>query len=446
MRIKIILTTLATLAAFVISAFSQNDFAPNAASGFSPFSMPQNLGGIINAAADDELPVIAPSGLSLYFTSARPGIGGRDIWVSQRATLSSAWGSPLNVSVLNTAANESPGHISPDGREMFFNSTRSGGIGGTDLWLSTRTDPSDDFGWTTPVNLGSAINTTFGEQNPNYFLNPVTGAGILFFSSDRVSGTPNVKDIYQSTRNPDGTFNPPVPVNELNSEADDNKTAITRDGLEIFFSSNRTGRAIFVSTRASVSAPWNPPVVVGGLSSEGTAAQPSLSPNGTLLYFASDRPGGTGGGDLYSAVRVSVNRTSTADFDGDGRADLSIFRPSDGTWHVLNSGTNTYLVRPFGLSNDKPAPGDYDGDGRTDFAIFRPSTGTWWISRSLDNTVSTMNWGISTDKPVPLDYDGDGRTDIAVYRGGTWYIVQSSTGAFRYEQFGSSSDIPVGGI
>lgn len=422
--------------------------APDAATSFSTFSVPQNMGPAINSASIDEHPIIAPSGLSFYFASDRPGgLGGRDIYVSQRATLSSAWGAAQNVGALNTNSNEVDGSMSPDGREMFMNSARADGIGGTDLYLSTRTDPTNDSGWTTPVNLGAVINSTFGEQNPNYFVDPATGAGTLFFSSDRGSGTAGVKDFYQSTRNADGTFNPPSLVNELNSAADEARTGISRDGLEIFFSSNRlvptTNQALFVSTRASTSANWNPPVHMASLSSVGSNAQPALSPDGTILYYVSNRPGGSGTGDLYASTRVSVNRSSTADFDGDGRSDLSVFRPSDGNWWVMESSTNTVRTRSFGQSGDRVVAGDYDGDGRTDRAIFRPSNGEWWILRSSNDSILVLNWGLATDKPAPGDYDGDGRADIAVYRDGTWYIIQSSNGNFRYEQFGTSSDVPV---
>jgi hypothetical protein len=325
---------------------------------------------------------------------------------------------------------------------MFLTSTRPDSLGGPDLWLSTRTDPDDDFGWTTPVHLGSVINSTHGEQTPTYFVDPATGVGTLFFSSDRISGTTNVKDIYQSTRKGDGTFNPPTLVNELNSIADDNRPAVSRDGLELFFGSNRTGnRAIFVSTRASTVAAWNPPMSVGSLNAGGVAAQPSLSADGTILYFTSNRPGGIGSGDIYSTFRVSVNRSPTADFDGDGRTDLSVFRPSDGSWWVMNSGDNTVTARSFGSNGDKIVPGDFDGDGRTDVAVWRPSTGSWWILRSSDGVVSTTKWGVETDIPVPADYDGDGKTDVAVYRGGEWYVLQSF-GGILIERFGLPGDVP----
>lgn len=420
--------------------------APNAATGFSTFSVPQNMGATINSAVIDEHPVIAPRGLSFYFASDRTGgLGGRDIYVSQRSTLSSAWGAASLVTILNTSSNEVPGSISPDGREMFMNSNRPGGSG-VDLYLSTRTDPNNDFGWTTPVNLGAVINSTFGDQNANYFADPATGAGTLFFSSDRSSGTANVKDFYQSTRNADGTFNPPSLVNELNSTADEARTAISRDGLEIFFSSNRltpatNTQAMFVSTRVSISAPWNPPVPVGSINTGGIAPQPALSSDGTVLYFISTRTGGFGTNDVYSATRLSVNRTPTSDFDGDGQTDLTVFRPSNGTWYTLGS-TNVFRAVQWGQAGDVPIAGDFDGDGRNDFTVYRG--GIWYTLRTSDGATSVTHWGLQSDKPVPGDYDGDGRTDFGVYRDDTWYALLSSNGHWLVRQFGVSGDIPIG--
>ena len=142
---------------------------------------------------------------------------------------------------------------------------------------------------------------------------------------------------------------------------------------------------------------------------------------------------------------LNANRNTTADFDGDGRADLSVFRPSEGRWFVIESSTGVFRVQSFGVNGDKIVPGDYDGDGRTDFAVFRPSNSSWYVLRSSNDSFSVLSWGLSTDKPAPADYDGDGRTDVAVYRDGAWYIIQSSNGQFVFRTFGTTGDTPVAG-
>ncbi len=135
------------------------------------------------------------------------------------------------------------------------------------------------------------------------------------------------------------------------------------------------------------------------------------------------------------------------DYDGDGKTDYAIFRPSTGTWWVLLSSTGKIVTQPFGMSGDIPVPGDYDGDGKTDYAIWRPSTGTWWVLLSSTGKTVSQPLGISGDIPVPADYDGDGKTDYAVWRpsSGTWYLIDSSTGLSVNQVWGKSGDIPVPG-
>jgi hypothetical protein len=137
---------------------------------------------------------------------------------------------------------------------------------------------------------------------------------------------------------------------------------------------------------------------------------------------------------------ISTDKLAPADYDGDGKADLGVFRA--GVWYLLKS-TEGFTAVQFGAGGDVPAPGDYDGDGKADIAVFRPSDGTWYLLRSRDGFTATQ-FGASGDKTAQADYDGDGKTDLAVFRGGVWYLLQSSQG-FNAVQFGVAGDRIVPG-
>ncbi len=142
---------------------------------------------------------------------------------------------------------------------------------------------------------------------------------------------------------------------------------------------------------------------------------------------------GTWSGTNFTGAACGTSSPNVGDYDNSGTTDVSVFRPSDGGWHIRNVGDFTY-----GQSGDIPVPGDYDGNGTIEGAVYRPGNPAYWYIRGG----TSVAFGNPGDVPVPAKWNGDATLDPAVFRpsDGSWHIRNIDN--FTY---GQSGDIPVPG-
>ena len=142
-------------------------------------------------------------------------------------------------------------------------------------------------------------------------------------------------------------------------------------------------------------------------------------------------------------VFSQVGLRKAMDVDGDGKADITVHRPSNSIWYTMKS-AGGFSGAAFGLfGEDFFTPGDYDGDGKGDISVWRDTTGIFYVLKSSDSTVYAQAWGTTGDEAVARDYDGDGKTDFAVARRTNgvivWYVAKS-TGGFIGLTWGNATD------
>jgi hypothetical protein len=296
--------------------------APPAYADFT-FGERVNLGPVVNSPYGDYDPYIAPDGLSLYFASTRPGGVGltrEDIYVTTRATVSDPWGPPVNLGEpVNSGYGESCPFITADGLTFVFSSDRPGGLGGWDIWVSTR--QTKDADWGPPENLGAAVNSGM-----NDYCGCISPDGCSLYLSN-CDGAQPVKimsgNIYVTTR---PTSNSPWGERRclgLLPWYANWDPRLSPEGRVLFFDSDYVDWThIWLTTRTSTDGNWGTPVMLGPEINKGGEAAPSISADGSTLYFCAGPRGWTDSKmaqyDLWQATISPI-----VDFNGDGKVDAT---------------------------------------------------------------------------------------------------------------------------
>ncbi|HWH29779.1 MAG TPA: hypothetical protein VNU26_12565 [Mycobacteriales bacterium] len=258
----------------------------------------------VNDPANDGCPIESPDGLSLYIMSQRGSGGDQDIWVATRDSLDQPFSAPTELPApVNSSANDFcptplPGHrlllVSNRGGTDAYGTTA---CGGGDMYMTRYSKATGS--WLEPWNLGCVGDG--GPNGPGVEYGPSlveTAAGTqLYYSTGPAIGGGG-QEIVVSQLGSDGSFGPPVAVEQLNSAVDDVMPNVRKDGLEVVFASTRGGGGfdIWTSTRTSVFQPWSPPVPVEAVNTAAPETRPSLSRDGSRLYFGR-------AGEIYASTR-----------------------------------------------------------------------------------------------------------------------------------------------
>ncbi|RUL84947.1 Ig-like domain-containing protein [Tautonia sociabilis] len=193
-----------------------------------------------------------------------------------------------------------------------------------------------------------------------------------------------------------------------------------------------------------------------GTTAGGSTFLISQSSGGSRTISSADFRSSDPNSPLFNAQLRPDDIPIIGDFDGDGRADAAVFRPSSdrmpgaSEWLILGSRTGPRSILFGGSGLDQPAPGDFDGDGVTDLAVFRPvsdllpGAAEWFILPSSTGQGVRILFGGAGGLDVPAvgDFDGDGRDDIAVFRPNSdlipgasqWFILPSGPNDVNYSQ------------
>jgi hypothetical protein len=258
-----------------------------------PFGAPVALAGPVSSAAFELSPSLTTNELAMVFQRTI-GVEGGSLMMATRATTADAFGEPVELAALASGLDgiQQPS-MTADGLLLFFV-----GVTGpdADLYAVSRATPSSTFELN-QRRKAIEVNTGASESVPK--VTP-DGAELWFSVQDGVEP----RRLVRSVRDNIGGYAAAAAVSELGSPQGEAGAAFSKDGLTIYFGSERPGGKgamdIWTAQRASMAAPFGAPTVVAELNSPTEDYPGYLSADGCRLYFDSDRSGGV---DIFVATR-----------------------------------------------------------------------------------------------------------------------------------------------
>jgi hypothetical protein len=253
------------------------------------FGEPQVIAAISSEGTTDDDPSLSSDRLLLFFNSMRDGgLGREDIWWSARDALDGDWQTPQTVAELNSEERETGIALAGDGLLLWFSSDRDGGQGGLDVYASSRA--SLDAAWSAPEPV-AAVNST-GDD----LVSAVSNDGRTLLLARRDDDDDDY-DLYAAVRDDSGTFAPPTPIAELNSDDEESDGFLLASGLQLIFTRDED---LFLAERTTPNEPFGPPAELTTLNSDDDDRDAWSSDDFRDVIFSSDRSGSY---LLYEAMR-----------------------------------------------------------------------------------------------------------------------------------------------